>query len=178
MRAGLPYLENKYPLDVIRLNAIRNLSEKYQTKVVVFEATCFYSRRLETYLVNNGLHYHLLNPLVAKKRLDNESRLRKNNRLDATRRLKWCWIYRVIQFTFATFTDEFELITPSTLKFLKYYPHSELLSDRDLPDLEDKIRRCHLRSIGEVCVKNYAKRLFQSASCSDSWFLKNIDLRR
>lgn len=76
-------MEDKYSLDLLGLNEIRNLYEQYQAEVIVFESTGVYSRRLEAYIVQNGLRYHLLNPLVAKKRLDDGSRLRKNDQRDA-----------------------------------------------------------------------------------------------
>lgn len=195
-------VEDKLSLDLLGLNKIRNLYEKYQAKVIVFEATGVYSRRLEAYIVQNGLRYHLLNPLVAKKRLDDGSRLRKNDQLDALglartemrpeaagftqpkvpvyieladmsrfyeqlnedkKRIK-NRIHRVMQLTFATFTGEFELETPSALAILKHYPNSELLRDKDLTELEDELRSWHLRGLGEIRVKNYAKRLFKAAS--------------
>ena len=195
-------VEDKYSLDLLGLNEIRNLYEQYQTEVIVFESTGVYSRRLEAYIVQNGLRYHLLNPLVAKKRLDDGSRLRKNDRRDALglartetrpeaagftqpkvpvyieladmsrfyeqlnedkKRVK-NRIHRVMQLTFATFTDEFDLDTPSSLAILKHYPNSELLRNKDLTEIEDELRSWHLRGMGEIRVKNYAKKLFKVAS--------------
>lgn len=40
-------------------------------------------RGLEKFLLDQGIFYHILNPLVAKKRLDDGSRLRKNDVRDA-----------------------------------------------------------------------------------------------
>lgn len=44
-----------------------------------------YSRRLEYFLQQEGLNYHILNPLVAKNRITTGSRLRKNDKRDARR---------------------------------------------------------------------------------------------
>ncbi|MGP4118062.1 IS110 family transposase, partial [Levilactobacillus zymae] len=44
-----------------------------------------YSRRLEYFLQQTGLSYHILNPLAAKNRIATGSRLRKNDERDARR---------------------------------------------------------------------------------------------
>jgi Transposase. len=170
--------------------------------VLVFEATGVYSRRLEAYLVQNGLRYYLLNPLVARKRLDNGCRLRKNDQFDAKalarseimpgvleftqtkvpvyteladmsrfyeqlnegKKRARNRIYRLLQLTFATFTDKFDLTTPSALEISKHYRHSELLRDKDLTELEKELRSWQLTGVGEFRLKNYAKRLFRAAS--------------
>lgn len=49
-------------------------------------------------------------------------------------------IHRVIQLTFATFTAEFDLDTPSASAILRRYPNSELLRDKELTEIEDEIR--------------------------------------
>ncbi len=73
----------KINLDAIGFNSLRTIIESYGQPEVVFEATGQYSRRLEKYLLDQKLQYHLLNPLVAKKRLDDGSRLRKDDIHDA-----------------------------------------------------------------------------------------------
>lgn len=59
------------------------IHNNYPQAEFFFEATGVYSRRLQAFLVENGYAYHMLNPLVAKKRMDNGSRFRKNDRQDA-----------------------------------------------------------------------------------------------
>lgn len=49
---------------------------------IVFEATGVYSRRLQAFLENNGYPYVSLNPLEAKKQLD-QLRVRKTDKIDA-----------------------------------------------------------------------------------------------
>lgn len=49
---------------------------------IVFEATGVYSRRLQAFLENNGYPYVRLNPLEAKKQLD-QLRVRKTDKIDA-----------------------------------------------------------------------------------------------
>ncbi|NQG86417.1 IS110 family transposase [Streptococcus suis] len=49
---------------------------------IIFEATGVYSRRLQTFLEDNGYAYTRLNPLEAKKQLDS-LRVRKTDQLDA-----------------------------------------------------------------------------------------------
>lgn len=50
---------------------------------IVFEATGLYSRRLEYFLENQGLTYHILNPVAAKNRITSGTRRRKNDAIDA-----------------------------------------------------------------------------------------------
>ena len=73
----------KITLDAVGFNSLRAIIESYGQAEVVFEATGQYSRRLEKYLLDQKLQYHLLNPLVAKKRLDDGSRMRKDDVHDA-----------------------------------------------------------------------------------------------
>lgn len=73
-------------------------------------------------------------------------------------------IHHVIQLSFATFTDEFDLTTSNTMEILKHYPNSELLRNKDLTEIEDELSSWHLRGVGKIRVKNYAKKLFQAAS--------------
>lgn len=49
---------------------------------IIFEATGVYSRRLQTFLEDNGYAYTRLNPLEAKKQLDS-LRVRKTDKIDA-----------------------------------------------------------------------------------------------
>ncbi|MBS0726353.1 IS110 family transposase, partial [Streptococcus suis] len=49
---------------------------------IIFEATGVYSRRLQTFLDDNGYAYTRLNPLEAKKQLDS-LRVRKTDQIDA-----------------------------------------------------------------------------------------------
>lgn len=50
------------------------------------------------------------------------------------------------------------------MAILNHYPNSELLRDKDLTAIEDELRSWHLRGMGEIRVKNYAKKLFKAAS--------------
>lgn len=54
---------------------------------IVFEATGVYSRRLQAFLENNGYPYVRLNPLEAKKQLD-QLRVRKTDKIDAEKLAK------------------------------------------------------------------------------------------
>ncbi len=49
---------------------------------IIFEATGVYSRRLQSFLEDNGYAYTRLNPLEAKKQLDS-LRVRKTDQIDA-----------------------------------------------------------------------------------------------
>lgn len=73
----------KITLDAVGFNSLKAIIESYGQPEVVFEATGHYSRRLEKYLLDQKVQYHLLNPLVAKKRLDDGSRMRKDDVHDA-----------------------------------------------------------------------------------------------
>lgn len=75
--------ENDISLDVIGFKTLLSIIHAYKDAEIVFEATGVYSRRLEKFLQDNDIFYHILNPLVAKKRLDNGSRFRKNDQRDA-----------------------------------------------------------------------------------------------
>lgn len=70
-------------LDAIGFQSLNSIIQSYGGAEVVCEATGVYSRRLEKYLIDNSILYHVLNPLVAKKRLDDGSRMRKNDVRDA-----------------------------------------------------------------------------------------------
>lgn len=70
-------------LDAVGFQSLKSIVQSYGGAEVVFEATGVYSRRLEKYLIDNSILYHILNPLVAKKRLDDGSRMRKNDVRDA-----------------------------------------------------------------------------------------------
>lgn len=70
-------------LDAIGIQSLKSIIQSYGGVEVVFEATGVYSRRLEKYLIDNSILYHILNPLVAKNRLNDGSRMRKNDVRDA-----------------------------------------------------------------------------------------------
>lgn len=70
-------------LDAIGIQSLKSIIQSYDGVEVVFEATGVYSRRLEKYLIDNSILYHILNPLVAKNRLNDGSRMRKNDVRDA-----------------------------------------------------------------------------------------------
>ena len=57
---------NKFGFQAL-LDEIRNLSEE---PILVFESTGIYSKPVETFCQKNQLHYSLLNPLEAKKQLE------------------------------------------------------------------------------------------------------------
>ena len=70
-------------LDAIGIQSLKSIIQSYGGVEVVFKATGVYSRRLEKYLIDNSILYHILNPLVAKNRLNDGSRMRKNDVRDA-----------------------------------------------------------------------------------------------
>lgn len=70
-------------LDAIGFQSLKAIIDSYGGAEVVFEATSVYSSRLERFLLDQGILYHILNPLVAKKRIDVGSRMRKNDKDDA-----------------------------------------------------------------------------------------------
>ncbi|WP_162255432.1 IS110 family transposase, partial [Levilactobacillus namurensis] len=73
-------------LDALGFNELKHVVLQFGGKVeIVFEATGVYSRRLEYFLQQEGLNYHILNPLTAKNRITTGSRLRKNDERDARR---------------------------------------------------------------------------------------------
>lgn len=80
---GKTVYDTSITLDVVGFNDLKAIVASYDQSEVVFEATGVYSRRLEKFLLDQGIFYHILNPLVAKKRLDDGSRLRKNDVRDA-----------------------------------------------------------------------------------------------
>lgn len=74
-------------LDALGFNELKHVVLQFGgNSQIVFEATGVYSRRLEYFLQQESLNYHILNPLTAKKRIATGSRLRKNDERD-TRRL-------------------------------------------------------------------------------------------
>ncbi|GAA5499537.1 IS110 family transposase ISSsu7 [Lactiplantibacillus plajomi] len=73
-------------LDLLGFNELKHAVFQFNEKAeIVFEATGVYSRRLEYFLQQAGLNYHILNPLAAKNRIATGSRLRKNDQRDARR---------------------------------------------------------------------------------------------
>ncbi len=80
---GKTIYDSTITLDAIGFNTLKAMVASYDRPEVVFETTGVYSRRLEKFLLDKGILYHILNPLVAKKRLDDGSRLRKNDIRDA-----------------------------------------------------------------------------------------------
>ncbi len=74
---GKTIYDSTITLDAIGFNTLKAMVASYDRPEVVFEATGVYSRRLEKFLLDKGILYHILNPLVAKKRLDDGSRLQK-----------------------------------------------------------------------------------------------------
>ena len=73
-------------LDVLGFNELKHVVLQFGSNPeIVFEATGVYSRRLEYFLQQEHLGYHILNPLVAKNRIATGSRLRKNDKRDARR---------------------------------------------------------------------------------------------
>ena len=74
------------PSDLIGLGQLkRTMMACDSTPEIVFEATGVYSRRLEYFLQQNHLDYHILNPLAAKNRIATGTRARKNDKRDAQR---------------------------------------------------------------------------------------------
>ncbi|OBS41914.1 hypothetical protein A9177_14975 [Lactiplantibacillus plantarum] len=73
-------------LDALGFNELKHVVLQFGGKPeIVFEATGVYSRRLEYFLQQASLNYHILNPLAAKNRIATGSRLRKNDERDARR---------------------------------------------------------------------------------------------
>ncbi|MBP5841418.1 transposase [Lactiplantibacillus plantarum] len=73
-------------LDTLGFNELKHVVLQFGgNSEIVFEATGVYSRRLEYFLQQEGLNYHILNPLTAKNRIATGSRLRKNDERDARR---------------------------------------------------------------------------------------------
>ncbi|WP_280990884.1 IS110 family RNA-guided transposase [Lactiplantibacillus carotarum] len=74
------------PVDALGFNELKHIIFQFGgNPEIVFEATVVYSRRLEYFLQQEHLNYHILNPLVAKNRIATGSRLRKNDKRDARR---------------------------------------------------------------------------------------------
>jgi transposase len=57
--------------------------ESFREPEIVFEATGVYSRRLNRFLTDHGYDFVQMNPLAAKRQLDNQVRGNKNDTLDA-----------------------------------------------------------------------------------------------
>jgi len=175
---------------------------------IVFEATGVYSRRLENYLRQRHLNYHILNPLTAKNRISTGSRLRKNDRRDARRlaitefteeTTPYLLAYqqdpvyrelmdmnryydqlnedkkrarnrahRVLQLTFASFTDSkdgFDLDNQAPWKLLTLFPHAQCVREiEDLNELEAKILASHFKGIGPKTSHKYACQLWKVAA--------------
>ncbi|MFK4566604.1 transposase, partial [Enterococcus sp. UD-01] len=64
-----------------------------ETPSIVFESTGVYSKVIETFCQNNHFSYCLLNPLEAKKQLDNGLRVLKTDKQDAHRLAQTHWQY-------------------------------------------------------------------------------------
>jgi len=78
--------ESVISLDVLGFNELKHVVLEFGgSPEIVFEATGVYSRRLEYFLQQEDLNYHILNPLAAKNRIATGSRLRKNDERDARR---------------------------------------------------------------------------------------------
>ncbi|MZU91229.1 hypothetical protein CJP55_04165 [Lactobacillus plantarum] len=78
--------ESVISLDILGFNELKHVVLEFGGHLeIVFESTGVYSRRLEYFLQQEGLNYHILNPLVAKNRIATGSRLRKNDKCDARR---------------------------------------------------------------------------------------------
>lgn len=70
------------PSDAVSFTRLLGDLESVHNPEIVFEATGVYSRRLQAFLEDNGYAYTRLNPLEAKKQLDN-LRVRKTDKIDA-----------------------------------------------------------------------------------------------
>lgn len=70
------------PNDVVGFTRLLGDLESVHNPEITFEATGVYSRRLQAFLEDNGYAYTRLNPLEAKKQLDN-LRVRKTDKIDA-----------------------------------------------------------------------------------------------
>ncbi|MHA8262164.1 IS110 family RNA-guided transposase [Lactobacillaceae bacterium Melli_B3] len=80
---GMVTKQFKISHDVIGFNEINNMIMQLdEFPDIVFEATGVYSRRLKAFLDNHGYPYSYLNPLAAKKQLD-QLRPNKNDANDA-----------------------------------------------------------------------------------------------
>ncbi|HJF38461.1 MAG TPA: IS110 family transposase [Weissella cibaria] len=69
--------------DAVGFQNLKSIVQSYGGTEVVFEATGVYSRRIEKYFIDNSILYYILNPLLAKKRLDDGLRMRMNDVRDA-----------------------------------------------------------------------------------------------
>jgi len=197
------------PLDVLGFSQLKQVMiQCNQTPEIVFEATGVYSRRLENYLRQQHLNYHILNPLTAKNRISTGSRLRKNDRRDARRlaitefteeTTPYLLAYqqdpvyrelmdmnryydqlnedkkrarnrahRVLQLTFASFTDSkdgFNLDNQAPWKLLTLFPHAQCVREiEDLNELEAKILAAHFKGIGPKTSHKYARQLWKVAA--------------
>lgn len=197
--------ETKITLDILGLKTLQDLYQQYLATSVVFESTGVYSRRLERYLVTHAMKYRILNPLVAKKRMDNGTRLRKNDKLDAIqlaqsevmemmhsmqvlsspkattyaeltdmnrfydqltedkKRAK-NRLHRLLQLTFASFSDSFDLSNKSSLALLLLFPSSEKVIDKDLKEIELLIENMHIPGVGVYRCSTLARKLMKCAA--------------
>lgn len=80
-RAKLP--EFKISNDLIGFKRLGKELELYHQPQIIFEATGVYSRRLQAFLERNNYDYIRMNPLTAKKLMDNNLRHNKTDRTDA-----------------------------------------------------------------------------------------------
>ena len=64
---------------------LQEIQQLPEIPCIVFESTGVYSRVIETFCQNNHFSYCLLNPLEAKKQLDNGLRVLKTDKQDAHR---------------------------------------------------------------------------------------------
>jgi transposase len=112
-----------------------------ETPSIVFESTGVYSKVIETFCQNNHFSYCLLNPLEAKKQLDNGLRVLKTDKYDAHRLAQTHYQYeRKIKqpssivyeesHDFARFYQEIE----TEIKRLRMYLHTAL--QLSFPELE------------------------------------------
>jgi len=80
-RQKLP--EFKISNDLIGFKQLRKELKLYHRPQIIFEATGVYSRRLQAFLERNNYDYIRMNPLTAKKLMDNNLRHNKTDRTDA-----------------------------------------------------------------------------------------------
>ncbi|MEI5989431.1 hypothetical protein A5881_000919 [Enterococcus termitis] len=121
---------------------LQEIQQLPEAPSIVFESTGIYSRVIETFCQNNHLSYCLLNPLEAKKQLDNGLRILKTDKHDAHRLAQTHWQYeRKIKqhqstiyedsHDFARFYQEIE----AEIKRLRMYLHTAL--QLCFPELEN-----------------------------------------
>lgn len=131
-------LHTRFDFDHL-LQEIQQLSE---TPSIVFESTGIYSRVIETFYQNNHLSYCLLNPLEAKKQLDNGLRVLKTDKHDAHRLAQTHWQYerKIKQHQSTIYEDAHDLARfyqeiEAEIKRLRMYLHAAL--QLCFPELEN-----------------------------------------